>query len=246
VLVYLLPFIEQDPLYKQINPVLLDLDANPVPSPWWTGTTSAWTQAQNKISTLLCPSDNAGDVTPTPPTGQTAAGVFAYFTTVTTATGATITGGYFQGNLPTGRTNYTGSAGCFGEPSNPGDFYGQWPGPFSANSKTKITDMNDGSSNTIFMGEILGGPGTGARQFVASWFGAGAMPLAWHLIDPGQWYSFGSKHTGVTQFSWGDGSVRPLRKIGATTPWFTTQWYTLMYAGGRSDNTVYDISLVGN
>jgi prepilin-type N-terminal cleavage/methylation domain-containing protein len=229
ILVFLLPYIEQDNIFRTLPAPYNDPNYTGATAAWWNNG-ACWTAAQTKIKTLGCASDNALDVAPT-------TGVFAYFTIA----GLTLTGGYFPGSAPTGRTNYTGSAGGFGETTDA--FYGQWPGPFIADKKLKVETIIDGSSNTIFMGEILGGNPN--HNFCASWFGAGSLPLAWHLIDPPDWYAFGSKHTQVVQFGWGDGSVRGLRKVGPSTPWFQPNWYTLMYAGGRADGQVYDVSTIG-
>jgi len=74
--------------------------------------------------------------------------------------------------------------------------------------------------------------------------GAGALPTAWCLIDPAQWYSFGSKHTRVVLFGYCDGSVRQVRRgigaSGANTQWFNNDWYTFNRAAGATDGQVYD------
>src|SRR5262249_49785347 len=143
--------------------------------------------------------------------------------------------------------NYVASAGALGNVNASGDtFYGQWCGPYYADSAVGMTQITDGTSNTIAFGEALGGSATGTRDFSLSWVGAGALPTAWDLIDPAQWYSFGSKHTGVVNFGFCDGSVRPMRKIGSDTGWFSTQWYNFQYAAGYQDGYVIDFSQIGN
>jgi prepilin-type N-terminal cleavage/methylation domain-containing protein len=228
-LAYLLPHIEQDNIFRQIP-------ANMLTSPstggtWWG---AGWTAANNKVKTFNCPSDNADRTTPVN-------GTFAYFTTAN----LTLTGGYFPGNYPTlGKTNYCASAGALGDTTNA--FYGQWVGPFFSNSQISIGGgVPDGTSNTIFFGEMLGGSGGPTRDFNASWMGAGALPTAWGTIDPAQWYSFGSKHSQVVQFGYGDGSVRSVRKIGNATDWFSNRWYHHMYASGAKEGSVIDFSILG-
>jgi prepilin-type N-terminal cleavage/methylation domain-containing protein len=228
-LAYLLPYIEQDNVFKQIPQGLFNL-VNPSGDVWWGG---AWTPANNQPKTFLCPSDNAALAAPT-------SGVWAYFT----ESGYTLTGGYFGGSYPTlGKTNYTASAGALGDVSASGDtFYGQWRGPYYSNSQTKLVTITDGTSNTFGFGEIIGGANPpNKRDFVASWMGAGALPTAWGPLDPSGWYAFGSNHMGVVQFSYCDGSVRSIKKI-ATTDWFSPRWYANQAAAGAADGNVIDES----
>jgi prepilin-type N-terminal cleavage/methylation domain-containing protein len=218
---YLLPYIEQENIYRLIPQTILTLPATG--GVWWGG---GWTAANNKVKTFQCPSDNADSVTPS-------LGVFAYFTT----SGNSVTGGYFGGANPNlGRTNYAANAGGLGDTTDA--FWRQFRGPYFQNSQTKTINITDGSSNTLAFGEILGGSGGPNRDFVASWMGAGAVPSAWSTIDPAQWYSFGSKHTGVVQFAYGDGSVRSIRKIGPSTDWYTPRYYQWLYITGAADGQV--------
>jgi prepilin-type N-terminal cleavage/methylation domain-containing protein len=225
-LTYLLPYIEQDNLFKQIDPTLFPLNTTALP--WWN---TAYGPAQTHVKTFECPSDN--------PYQGTSSGTFAYLTT--NATG--VTGGYFSGtSSPLGCTNYIANAGALGNVSGA---YGQWVGPYYSSSRTKTGAMPDGSSNTIAFGETLGGSSQGARDFTLAWMGAGAMPTAWDLLDPSAWYTFGSRHTAVVQFAFGDGSVRGMPKIGPSTPWFSAQWYAFVNASGMQDGNVVDWSQLG-
>jgi prepilin-type N-terminal cleavage/methylation domain-containing protein len=235
-LAFILPYIEQDNVYRQINQDFfnLNLDTNG----WWTdGPTFAI--AQSHIKTYECPADNPY----TPTTG----GVFAYLTTANT----TLTGGYFPSNNTTGgpaalgASNYVASAGAIGQ-SQSSAFYAQYCGPYFDRSKTSFPTILDGSSNTIAFGETLGGAGPPQRRdFRLSWMGAGALATAWGLRDPAQWYTFGSKHTAVVQFGFCDGSVRGLRK-GAGANFFTSDWYNFQRAAGYQDGQVIDFSQIGN
>ncbi len=238
---FLLPYIEQENIFRLIPQTMFEVDPVAPTSftwpttPWWSNT-ATWAAAQQKVKTFHCPSDNVDTVNPT-------LGVFVYYF----IGGLTFTGGYYPtasgGNL-LARTNYVFSAGCFGRTTNA--FYGQWPGPFTPNVGTAIVGMSDGSSNTVMVGEYLGGIETGSRDFLGAWIAAGNFPHAWATISPAQWYTYGSKHTGLVQMAWGDGSVRPIRKIGNATDWFSTRWYTQMRAAGMTDGQVYDISLISN
>jgi prepilin-type N-terminal cleavage/methylation domain-containing protein len=230
---YLLPYIEQDNIYKQIPQTLLVVPATG--GAWWG---AGWGAANNKVKTFNCPSDLADNTSPL-------YGTFAYF--VTNSGG--MTGGYFGGSYPAlGKTNYAASAGALGKSGNA--TYDQWTGPYYVDSRMTTVQISDGSSNTLAYGELLGGSGGPTRDFNASWIGAGCMPTAWALLDPPQWYTFGSKHTGVVQFSYCDGSVRSIRKgvgaSGTTTNWFSADWYQLQYAAGAKDGQVVNFSMLGN
>jgi len=246
-LAYLLPFIEQDNVYNQIPQFLFDpkqpssiaywpgFAADRPPTPPYTINANPGAVFDTRIKTFLCPSDSMDRAQPT-------LGVFVYFT----VSGLTLTGGYrANSNDPqAGRTNYVACAGGFGNTTDP--FYGQWKGPFYAQSRETVGGILDGTSNTVFFGEYLCGPEVGPRQFVASWAGAGALPLAWDLLSPNSdWYTFGSKDPGVVQFGFGDGSVRKVRKAGQTTEWFSDRWYQIMNMGGIQDGYVNDWTKLG-
>jgi prepilin-type N-terminal cleavage/methylation domain-containing protein len=236
VLAYLLPYIEQDNVYKQIPTT--EFSASTSTTPWW-GSISRGTNApmitagRSKISTYLCPSD-------APDSPQY--GVFIGLT----ISGSTLFGNYnaIGGNAapgnpngPAGFSNYIGCAGQFGEAYS-------YPGVYEADRQSRFADVSDGTSNTIMFGETLGGVETGTRDYSLTWMGAGSLPLYWGLPTPAQWYTFGSKHTGVVQFGFGDGSVRSIRKGIGTNPG-AADWYVLQRAGGRNDGEVLDFSQLG-
>jgi len=251
-LAHMLPYVEQDNVYRMMN-VPIQGGAFPAGtgvgngqsmfSPsyngiWWGSISHGAnapvvTAARTRIKTFECPSDD--------PYNQTT-GVFLamsiYQTTLT---------GYYNANggnaSNAGRSNYIGNAGLLGVSSDP--FYGSMPGYFYFNSKVKQTDVKDGTSNTPMFGECLGGAETGTRDFSLSWAGSGALPTAWGLGSPAQWYQFGSKHSGVVQFGFGDGSVRKFRK-GVGASFFTTDWYQLQYAAGRSEGQVVNYAMLGD
>ncbi len=245
-LTYLLPYMEQDNIFKLIpqeafqNPVIVPYNSGG--PTWWgsisvSGPNGAGTNgvcviaARSKIKAFLCPSDD--------PETQTV-GVFISMTTV----GSTLTG-YYNANggnaSGAGRTNYIGVAGEFGDSP---DVAPEYVGVYYANSKTKITSIVDGTSNTAMFGEALGGTSSGVRQFALTWMGAGSLPTYWGLPTDPDWYTFGSKHTGIVQFGFGDGSVRSMRKgVGSTVG--SSDWYVLQAIAGYRDGQVIDFSLVG-
>jgi prepilin-type N-terminal cleavage/methylation domain-containing protein/prepilin-type processing-associated H-X9-DG protein len=240
VLGQLTPYVEQDNVYRLIPQAML------MPGyvgSWWgsiaLGTNAPGiTAARTKIKTYVCPSDGSQYTQNT--------GVFI---------GMVISGntliGYYNANggnaQDAGRSNYIGSAGMFG-PLYP------YPGMFYADSTTKFATMSDGTSNTVMFGETLGGAEIGARDFALAWMGAGSLPFYWGLPSPAQWYTYGSKHSGVVQFAFGDGSVRRFRKGIATTPdqninegvASETDWRQLQRAVGRQDGEVIKFDILGD
>jgi len=263
VLAFILPYIEQVPVFNAFqlataNPNLTSLGGVPggmmfsndyySDTPWWNSGVN-YGLAQTNIPTFLCPSDSQK---------LQAVGVFCvlYEDAVT----LTFTGGYFPnggGGAPLGRTNYLANAGAIGystgtynnAPVTPNAFYGKYAGPFYNRSRVGLARIPDGSSNTIFFGEALGGPEFGnsggqVRNFAYSWMGAGALATAWGLPTVSQWYTFGSQHPGgLVQFAFGDGSVRGYRR-GSTGSFFTNDWYAYQRSAGIFDGESYDSSIL--
>jgi prepilin-type processing-associated H-X9-DG protein len=110
------------------------------------------------------------------------------------------------------------------------------------NSKTKIESISDGTANTIAFGETLAGMFVN-RDFRLTWMGAGSMPTAHGLPtdDNAHWYTFSSRHSGIVQFGFCDGSVRPLAK-GLTSGAGINNF---VYASGANDGRVIDWSVLG-
>jgi hypothetical protein len=219
-LVFLLPYAEQDNAFRQVNPAVLDL--NQSPGGWWNFNFAI---AQTHVKTFECPSDNLY---------ANSTNTFALFTCYQSALyGDAFPAGSVGDRL--GGTNYIANAGFIGDTPDPG---GQrFRGPYYADSKTKSVDITDGTSNTIAFGETLGGTFPGVRGSRISWFGAGTMPTGYGLGEPPQWYTFGSKHAGVVQFVYCDGSVRGVRK-GA-------DFANYVFASGAADGVIVDFSQLG-
>ena len=212
-LAYLLPFVEQDNIYKQIPQNMLTI-GTVNPGVWWGG---AWTPANSKVKSYICPSDAADTIVPKN-------GIFAYLYTK----GYTVYGGVFGPNYPTlGKTDYAACSGYIGKD-------GPYAGAYYPNSKTALVTISDGTSNTLGFGEWLAGVDSGPRDYTGTWMGAGAVPTAWGITSPSAWYKFGGKHTGVVQFSFCDGSVRSIRKGGDTNQF--------IYASGAADGVVIDFN----
>jgi prepilin-type N-terminal cleavage/methylation domain-containing protein len=244
VLAFLLPYVEQSTVYNQLDPGLFKFNTttgawayNTPPYDFNSGVTptngTGYPQVCSAtISTFVCPSDS--------PDAPVSSGIWdAYWSEGNN----TIYGDYvldlpqyptFGHNL--GPSNYMASAGWLG----PGGRNPQLCGPYFLNSKTKILAIRDGTSNTIGFGETFAGNPYGAngRDFRLSWMGSGTMPTAWGLPtgQPG-WYQFSSSHTGIIQFAWCDGSVRPVTTSANST--------LFIYASGMSDGQVVDLSQLG-
>jgi hypothetical protein len=141
---------------------------------------------------------------------------------------------------------------------------------FYNRSKTRLSQLTgaDGAANTIMFGEGLGGPavgdGSSPRDTYWAWMGCGAVGVKYGLAPEGNggtppsnaasangnYVMFGSRHTGVVMFAYGDGSVHAVRR-GSTTvrnpapnPIETSQWGLLMQLGGMEDGRTQDTSSI--
>jgi len=228
VLAIILPYIEQQALYNQMvqyaapygGASYLSPDSQAT-TPWWN--TSLANSAQTKISTYICPSDDPLVV---------AQGTFVY---MYPANNWTFYGVYWPGQSSLGFTDYAACVGYFG------DVYPPYCGMLSNRSKRSLAVITagDGTSQTLMFGEALGDTNdvkAGPRNFALAWMGAGTMVTAWGTTDVAQWYTFGSKHTGVTQFCMGDGSVRGLKK--------SPDYNAFINAGGWTDGAVDDMPMI--
>jgi prepilin-type processing-associated H-X9-DG protein len=205
VLAVLLPYLEQDNLSKNmLSGVPGDyLSPTAVYAPWWTYTTT-WQAAQTRVKTFECPSDNAY--------GNTVGTLVSIHTYV--IPGQMVENIRFfpvdGGGATLGRTDYAGVAGFRGACTP------EFIGVLSNRSRVSLDQLAaaDGTSNTAIFGEYLGDSDTGPRQYAASWMGVGAKATFADLgTGPASGpFTFASKHPGVVQFAFGDGSVRSLRK----------------------------------
>jgi prepilin-type N-terminal cleavage/methylation domain-containing protein/prepilin-type processing-associated H-X9-DG protein len=237
-LAYILPYIEQNNVYNAIPSGIFTV--NSTAGYWWS---SAGAAAQAHIKTYECPSDDFY---------SNSTSSSGYGTLAMTGVSNWVGNGYamwlvyFSGTagLPCGQagswnygcTDYAPCAGYYGNTAPAGYPYN---GLFGYGSRAAITDIKDGTSNTLAFGEVTGGGNPpAARQAACPWIGMGAFPTAWGLTTSNPaWYQYFSLHSGFNNWAFADGSVHSIPKTGDNN--------NLNYAGGINDGTVINWQLLG-
>jgi len=232
-LVYLLPYLEQQNIY------------NLIPNAWfnvnWQG--GGWFNYGSiaysyHVKTFECPAVASLYLY--------TKGVFLDFYEKADGTNGGNVGAWDFGGtdatLGIGLTNYMPCAGGMGY--LPGDSWQQVAGVYYTGSSTRMTSISDGTSQTIAFGETLGGTSQGTRDYSICWIGGGAMPTAYGLPDPCQWYTFGSQHTAIVYFAFADGSVRGVIRVGPSN-WASAGYANYIYASGDQDGVPVDFSALG-
>ena len=67
----------------------------------------------------------------------------------------------------------------------------------------------------MLFGEYLGqfgSDGSGPHKIIVAWMGATGFPDFFSMSEPQSYLSYGSRHTGVVNFVYADGSVHGIRK----------------------------------
>jgi prepilin-type N-terminal cleavage/methylation domain-containing protein len=275
---FLLPYIEQENVYRQLN-VNWDPKYDPSMNPkaaWWNDDrqpVNNYTLAQTRIKNLICPSDD--------PYSNTKGTIVLVYTRCVNTDGGTTKCGVVSrtltlegGGAPLGRTNYVGVAGArgycldsgWGDQSGTGRWYHKYIGVSYDRSMVSISDVTtgDGTSNTLMLGEALGGPRR-QRDTAFSWMGSGALLTLWGLReddnpDEDGYFCFNSKHPGIVQFCFCDGSVRALKLgnsrkrpvttmvpvIGDPVDDGSMDWYVFQSLGGYRDGEVRDTQSLTN
>jgi len=254
-LAFLLPYIEQNNVYTQLDPRLFTFGTTA--AAWiYTGTpissdgnnTGNYNKVCNAvIKAYLCPSDDAQGASVT-------GGVWDMYMFWSPALGWNAdyvynTAGY---GAELGMANYVPNGGdtLDATAAAAGAFNATCVGPFTKNSKTKLTAITDGTSNTLAYGETLAaqGPAVGARDFKMAWMGSSSLWANYGVPSDNHtaWYTYSSKHAGVVQFSMCDGSVRGVKKgieyVSGQTPSGGPAWRAFQGLSGMRDGTVIDDS----
>jgi prepilin-type N-terminal cleavage/methylation domain-containing protein/prepilin-type processing-associated H-X9-DG protein len=262
---FILPYIEQAPLFNQISGAITSKTA--ITDPSVAG------PIQTTIPLYLCPADN-------PPTGS-----FAVIRLPANPSYPLVYKQGLPGTLQAGPSSY---AACVGrdEDSDADGVFGS--GVFYCNSKTRLTAIQDGTSNTLLIGERAwanaNGVWVGAIPGSAMVFGqqnpclsaiSGGMPNSpiyappmlvqahAHLVNPrtdsdGGLDDFSSFHPGGANVLYADGSVHFVQStppdpnpgdpgaiqsgypapLGSPGNWYTPASYNFMGYGTRAGGEV--------
>jgi prepilin-type N-terminal cleavage/methylation domain-containing protein len=249
----MLPYLEQDNLYKALQLPTTNADTNgpgypnnqwfqynatAPASPSYPNVANYTACKQGQIKSLTCPSAPSQN-------GKNVVIGFAHFTV-----GASIYSGFWSEDYVGvevyqyfGKTNYLGCQG--GGPRT------TYEGIYTNRSKTKTSTIIDGSSNTIAFGEAIGtrwpnAASGAAGDYTHSWMG-GAIFVNQGLnhLEQSSIRQFSSNHTGVVQFVFGDGSVRNLKSAGTGISGSTEK--NMLYAlSGKADGYVVGGDYMGN
>jgi prepilin-type N-terminal cleavage/methylation domain-containing protein len=140
------------------------------------------------------------------------------------------------------RCNY---AACCGTGTGGSTYWNTWEGIWTNRSKHTLTDISnsDGTSNTLFFGEVVGQNGSDGlypqAQYDNSWIGLGGVTTVYGLAAgtlgvQAYLLSFSSQHDNVVQFSFADGSSKAIL-VGGTAMQGSADWLTLQRLAGWRD-----------
>ncbi len=255
---YLLPYMEQDAVYQPFGTNLKmdakDYEPNSASAqkqPYFNYAAINSVTATS-LSVLLCPSDNA-EAAKKPGSGD-------FTLWMVRTAGGPLYGGFVMNDVApdpiTSKTAVTNYAGCAGRLVATADELGisstspdyrsvnDYEGMLRMNKQKKFSDINDGLSNTIMFGEVTG-------DFTDGYKGVGRLRSFSWLVGPlGMHYAakslagvtyggtrptleaakFSSRHTGIVQYTMGDGSVRALS--------VNTDADVLLRLGGAADGQI--------
>jgi prepilin-type N-terminal cleavage/methylation domain-containing protein/prepilin-type processing-associated H-X9-DG protein len=247
-LAYLLPHAEQDAVYRRLR-----VDWDPARAgPAWFADPATRLAARTPVRAFRCPS---ADLDAAPAAGTALAfHPYNFAGPVDPATYEDNT--WYDAVLaPPGdpdapaRASYAGCAGLAGRGTSPA--WGRYAGLFTNRSRNALARVPDGTSQTLLVGEYDGGRQGGRPHVQGSWVGVGAMPTWGGLPGGGGAFvhaaHFGSRHPGVVNFAFADGSVRGVRKGGSWVDWwggdlaagfpaaYPAEWWVLQELAGMGD-----------
>jgi len=224
-LAQLLPYLEANALYEQM---MSGVPANYLNVDYvgtaWFYESSVWQAANNTVSTFLCPSDYSQSAT----NQLVGLEVMLYG-------GQGIYDGYYFPNIQTlGRTNYLGVMGYLGM----GAGYDNLAGLLGNRSRTNLSLVPDGASNTLLFGEAIGDSPGGNPTWSFTWMGVGCMPTHFGLAPASEgWQQFNSNHKGIVQFCLADGAVRAIST--------NADYNSFLYASGYQDGQEFSSQSFG-
>jgi prepilin-type N-terminal cleavage/methylation domain-containing protein len=253
----LLPYLEQDALFRQIQVDFRVQIVTPLPWFWKSGPISHqenYTAGMAKLKIFRCPSTTEFN----PQVGHLAAGGGG------TALGAHVFNSPTQGAMTVGwkddyvrsaayqflgRTNYMGVAGC-GTGTHP--LFSQFEGIYVNRVERSLGQITarDGTSNTLLYGETCGSrwDASPPETFDICWMGGGALGTypGLHKGRDAVTISFSSYHPAGPQFCFADGSVRTVRY--GQTRWDggpqSNDWYLLQQLAGFRDGAAADTASI--
>jgi len=243
VLALLLPYVEQDNLYKKIGSAYPGGNIPPVGATGstWYSLTNSWQASFFRVKTYECPADSADQaktlfVINVPLFISTNSGSYVVY--------------YFGSNPPYnfGPTNYLGVSGGIGQPLSTNG-WGNWAGVLYPQSQVSMAQLTarDGSAYTLMFGEqsslMTNDPNDPSSPYGFGWIGGSTLPQAYGLAESAtlprsNWWKFSSNHDAVVNFVMGDGSVRGVLKSATTR--------TVRSAAGWGDGEVYDLGAIAN
>ncbi|MDA7977882.1 MAG: DUF1559 domain-containing protein [Pirellulales bacterium] len=227
------PYMEQQSstaAYKIIHPDWFSQNAGLSPTTW-ISIDSAWQASQARYEVFICPSVD--------PSAQDAPKMWMMEIEPGTDTVDMIPGTDGSSDAP-GLASYTACAGSgFHGIERINDLFGDFSeGVFTIKRKKSFSDILDGTSNTLAIGEYMGSQINNRQwEWTPSWMGAIKMSskfTPWNQIGNAPIDRFSSPHPQITQFALADASVRPIRNSVSHT--------VFVYANGIRDGLVANLN----